>query len=88
VLFGQARAEADRSVLFRSDLAFDAFNCMPGIAGAHHGGVEADVGRFRRSRLVPVPEVASLADLNETIERIDAAEDERKHGGRISVRRT
>ena len=31
------------------------------------GGVEGEVGRFRRSHLVPVPEVASLAELNDLI---------------------
>lgn len=37
----------------------------PGIEGAHEkGGVEGEVGRFRRSHLVPVPEVADLAELN------------------------
>lgn len=79
VLFGRARVESDRWVLFRSHLGFEAVYCMPGIAGAHKkGGVEGEVGRFRRNHLVPVPEVATLAELNETIERIDAAEDDRR----------
>jgi hypothetical protein len=39
-----------------------------GIAGAHEkGGVEGEVGRFRRNHLVPVVEVASLAELNERL---------------------
>ena len=47
----------------------DAFCCMPGIEGSHEkGGVEGEVGRFRRNRLVPVPEVGSLAELNEIID--------------------
>jgi hypothetical protein len=29
--------------------------------GLSKGGVEGEVGRFRRNHLVPVPEVASLA---------------------------
>jgi hypothetical protein len=44
--------------LGRVPLAFDidAFYCQPGIAGAHEkGGVEGDIGRFRRNHLVPVP---------------------------------
>src|SRR3954452_16506736 len=74
VLFGRARAESGRWVLVRSHLAFEAFYCIPGITGAHEkGAVEGEVGRFRRNHLVPVPEISSLAELNETIERIDAA---------------
>jgi hypothetical protein len=38
---------------------------IPGVEGAHEkGGVEGEVGRFRRRHLVPVPEVATLAELN------------------------
>ena len=37
----------------------------PGLEGAHEkGGVEGEVGRFRRNHLVPVPESARLAELN------------------------
>ena len=57
---------------------------MPGIEGAHEkGGVEGEVGRFRRNRLVPVPEVGSLAELNAMIDAWDADDD----GRRISVPR-
>ena len=39
----------------------DAFYCRPGIGGAHEkGGVEGQIGWFRRNRLVPVPEVPSI----------------------------
>jgi hypothetical protein len=31
------------------------------------GGVEGEVGRFRRNHLVPVPEVATLAELNDLL---------------------
>ena len=58
VVFGQGRQcqENDRWLLFRSHYGFDAFYCQPGIAGAHEkGGVEGEVGWFRRSRLSPVP---------------------------------
>ena len=52
---GRERVENDRWVLFRSHFGFDAFYCQPGIAGAHEkGGVEGDVGRFRRQHLVPM----------------------------------
>ena len=55
---------------------FDAFYCEPGIGGAHEkGGVEGEIGRFRRNFLVPVPRVKSLADLNARL-----AEDDLRDG--------
>jgi hypothetical protein len=55
-------------VLFRSHYGFDAFYCEPGLKGAHEkGGVEGEVGRFRRNFLTPVPAVASLVELNENL---------------------
>lgn len=72
VLFGRTRTESDRWTLFRSHAGFDAFYCMPGIEGAHEkGGVEGEVGRFRRNHLVPQPDVATLGELNERLERAD-----------------
>jgi hypothetical protein len=45
-------------------IGFDAFYCMPGLDGAHEkGGVEGEVGRFRRTHLSPMPAVDSLAEL-------------------------
>ena len=53
---GRRRTENQRWVLFRSHYGFDAFYCQPGIEGAHEkGGVEGDVGRFRRTHLSPMP---------------------------------
>ncbi|MDP9460814.1 MAG: IS21 family transposase [Actinomycetota bacterium] len=72
VLFGRTRTESDRWVLFRSHAGFDAFYCIPGIEGAHEkGGVEGEVGRFRRNHLVPQPDVATLGELNARLERAD-----------------
>ncbi len=79
VLFGRNRTESDRWVAFRSHYGFDTFYCLPGIEGAHEkGGVEGEVGRFRRNHLVPMPEGASLAELNARLEQVDAAEDRRR----------
>jgi hypothetical protein len=65
---------------------FDAFYCIPGQEGAHEkGGVEHEGGRFRRTHLVPVPDVASLAELNEKIAAIDSAEDTRILSGRLTT---
>lgn len=83
VLFGRARAESDRWVAFRSHYGFDTFYCIPGIEGAHEkGGVEGEVGRFRRTHLVPTPVVATLAELNARLAAIDAAEDARRIANR------
>lgn len=84
VLMGRNRTESDRWVLFRSHHGFDAFYCMPGVEGAHEkGGVEGEVGRFRRNHLVPVPEVDTLAELNVRVERADIADDARRIEGRV-----
>ncbi len=78
VCFGRNRVESERWVTFRSHYGFDAFYCIPGQEGAHEkGGVEHEGGRFRRNHLVPVPEVATLAELNEKIAAIEAEEDAR-----------
>lgn len=83
VLFGRARTEADRWVAFRSHYALEAFYCQPGIGGAHEkGGVEGEVGRFRRNHLVPVPDVQSLTELNALIDQWDQDDDQRRIGSR------
>lgn len=65
VLKGRRRVESDRFVALRSHYLFVSQFTTPGIAGAHEkGGVEGEVGRFRRNHLVPVPEFADLAALN------------------------
>ncbi|MET8927304.1 IS21 family transposase [Streptomyces sp. NPDC004623] len=85
VCFGRSRVESQRWVAFRSHYGFDAFYCRPGIEGAHEkGGVEHEGGRFRRSHLVPVPEVDTLADLNLKIEQIEATEDARHIDNRLT----
>ncbi len=65
VLKGRRRVETDRFVALRSHYLFSSEFTRVGLAGApEKGGVEGEVGRFRRSHLVPVPEVASLAEFN------------------------
>ncbi|MFD4248036.1 IS21 family transposase [Streptomyces sp. NPDC058525] len=85
VCTGRSRVESERWTAFRSHYGFEAFYCMPGEEGAHEkGGVEQEGGRFRRTHLVPVPEVASLEELNEKIAGIDMAEDERILRGKLT----
>ena len=65
VLKGRRRVESDRFVALRSHYLFASQFTTPGIEGAHEkGGVEGEVGRFRRNHLVPVPSLADLAELN------------------------
>jgi transposase len=65
VLRGRRRVETDRFVSLRSHYMFESQFTLVGLRGAHEkGGIEGEVGRFRRRHLVPVPAVASLAELN------------------------
>jgi transposase len=80
---GRLRVEVDRWTAFRSHWGIDAFYCQPGIGGAHEkGGVEGQIGWFRRNHLVPVPEVSSITALNAMIDSWDAADEGRRIGGR------
>ncbi len=75
VLQGRARTETERFIALRSHYGFDSFFCIPGEKGAHEkGGIEGEVGRQRRHFFVPVPKVASLADLNRQLEEADRAD--------------
>jgi transposase len=83
VLRGRDRAETERFIALRSHYGFDSFFCIPGKEGAHEkGGVEGEIGRFRRRHLVPVPAVASLATLNQLIAAADLTDDGRVITGR------
>lgn len=73
VLRGRKRVQTDRFIAMRSHYLFDSIFTTPGIEGAHEkGGVEGEVGRFRRNHLVPVPSFGSIAGLNAFI--VDACE--------------
>ena len=79
ILTGRDRIESDRFVALRSHYGFDSFYCEPGPAGAHEkGGVEGEIGRFRRRHLVPVPRVTDLAELNALLASADQT-DEARH---------
>jgi transposase len=83
VLRGRDRLESERFVALRSHYGFDSFFCRPGITGAHEkGGVEGEIGRFRRRHLVPIPKVTSLAALNELITAADVVDETRVITGR------
>jgi transposase len=72
VALGRERLENPRFIAMRSHYRFDSFFCIPGLDGAHEkGGVEGEVGRFRRRWLTPVPEFATLAALNDFMAACD-----------------
>jgi transposase len=78
VLRGRRREETDRFIALRSHYHYESSFTRPGKEGAHEkGGVEGEVGRFRRNHLVPVPEVADLGELNALIRAGCAADLER-----------
>ena len=86
VLLGRQRWENERFVALRSHYGFDSFYCTPGIEGAHEkGGVEGEIGRFRRRHLTPLPTVGSLAELNELIAAADDADDARRIAARAET---
>jgi hypothetical protein len=63
ILRGYLREETARFMAFRSHWRFESEFCTP--AEAHEkGGVEGEVGYFRRNHWVPVPQAIDLASLN------------------------
>ena len=83
ILTGRNRLENQRFVTLRSHYGFESFFCEPGIAGAHEkGGVEGDIGRFRRRFLTPVPAFDTLAELNDYLAECDVADEQRWVTGR------
>lgn len=84
MLKGRDRKETERFVAMRSHYRFDSFFCLPGVGGAHEkGGVEGEVGRFRRRHLVPLPKVETLSELNRLIGLADATDDARHIFGHV-----
>jgi hypothetical protein len=86
VALGRERFEHPRFVAMRSHYGYDSFFCAPGLDGAHEkGGVEGEIGRFRRRHLTPIPHVGSLALLNVALAAADARDGDRRIGGRIDT---
>ncbi|MFW8602540.1 IS21 family transposase, partial [Desulfobacterota bacterium M19] len=66
VLRGRKRIEQEEYSKFKAYYNFESRFCNP-ASGNEKGGVEGGVGFTRRNYMVPVPEAASLAALNEQI---------------------
>lgn len=84
ILKGRDRIENGQFIALRSHYGFESFFCEPGINGAHEkGGVEGDIGRFRRRYLTPVPAFDTIAALNVYLQACDANDAGRWVHGRI-----
>jgi len=66
ILRGRQREETSRVIAFRSHWGFQSEYCNP-ASGNEKGGVEGEVGRYRRNWLVPVPDASDLAELNQQL---------------------
>jgi len=64
ILRGYEREQTERFITFRSHWGFVAEFCNPG-EGHEKGGVEGEVGYFRRNHWVPLPQARDLAELNQ-----------------------
>lgn len=63
ILRGSRREESARFVAFRSHWRFEAEFRTPG-KGNEKGGLEGEVGRYRRNHWVPLPQAETLDELN------------------------
>jgi transposase len=81
VLRGHQREETARFVGFRSHWRFAAEFCTP-AEGHEKGGVESEVGRFRRNHWVPLPQAADLGALNQQLLAACQADELRTVAGR------
>jgi len=66
ILRGRQRVETDRMIAFRSHWGYQSEYCNP-AKGNEKGGVEGELGWFRRNCLTPVPEAANLEALNQQL---------------------
>jgi transposase len=81
ILRGHRREETVRFIAFRSHWRFEAQFCTP-AAGHEKGGVEGEIGYFRRNHWVPVPSAADLDEFNERLLAACRADERRRLDGR------
>lgn len=85
ILRGHQRVETERLIAFRSHWGFQTDFCNP-ARGNEKGGVEGEVGYFRRNHLVPIPQVKDLEELNQHLLRgCQQSEQRRITGKPLSV---
>jgi hypothetical protein len=81
ILRGHQREETERLIAFRSHWGFQTEFCNP-ARGNEKGGVEGEVGYFRRNHLVPVPQAKSLEELNEQLRSCCQQDEQRRIAGK------
>src|SRR5580693_3899153 len=81
ILRGRQRVETDRIIAFRSHWGFRSEYCNP-AKGNEKGGVEGELGWYRRNWLVPVPEADDLESLNRQLLEACVASRNRTISGR------
>jgi hypothetical protein len=81
ILRGYQREETDRLIAFRSHWGFQTEFCNP-ARGNEKGGVEGEVGYFRRNHLVPVPKVKDLGELNAYLRACCQQDEQRRINGK------
>jgi transposase len=81
ILRGYQREETDRLIAFRSHWGFQTEFCNP-ARGNEKGGVEGEVGYFRRNHLVPIPQVKDLEELNELLLEGCRGDEQRRIAGK------
>ncbi len=81
ILKGHERGQTERFIAFRSHWKFEAGFCTPG-EGHEKGGVEGEVGYFRRNHWVPVPQAQDLDEINTDLLRGCRLDEQRRIGER------
>jgi transposase len=84
ILRGYQREETERFITFRSHWGYGAEFCNPG-EGHEKGGVEGEVGYFRRNHWVPVPKARDLAELNQQLLLACQQDQQRVLAGRVQM---
>ena len=84
ILRGFQREETQRFVAFRSHWGFESEFCNP-ARGNEKGGVEGEVGYFRRNHLVPLPAARDLDHLNELLLEACHEDEQRVIAGRTQT---
>jgi len=81
ILRGYRREETSRVIAFRSHWGFQTEFCNP-ARGNEKGGVEGEVGYFRRNHLVPIPQAKNLEELNEQLRSYCQQDEQRRIAGK------
>jgi transposase len=81
ILRGYEREQTARFIAFRSHWKFEALFCTPGEAH-EKGGVEGEVGYFRRNHWVPIPQANDLEELNGQLMAACQQDQQRRIGDR------